>query len=782
MTKLLKTIRIIMKKIIASILFMPLTLVTLAQSEISGIVVDQDDEALPFANVSLLNAQDSTIITNVLTDERGAFAISDAQLPCIVSTNYLGFEKKSVTYDKAERKIIKLSPSAVTLNNVEIVGKQNRLKMSHEGLLADISNTPLQKIGTAEDVLSRMPMIFVKGNSVEVFGKGKPLIYINSKEINDYKEVQQLSSDDIKSVELITNPSAKYDASYKAVIKIKTKKPLGDGWGGVLLSQDKLGENPLTSNQFNLKYRRKNWEIFSTAAIASGKYKSRKHSVLLLNDQQNTVRQDEEIKNKSRTSEGMFTMGANYNTEKRNFGVQYSSSVIFDKQTNAECQSAFYVNETLEEQFNNKIRKKDHDLPTQRIHTYYGQKIGKAEVQVDLEYYQNHPREDNNTIEKSQLSENRNIDTYDRAKNELFAGRFDVEMPLWKGTLNIGTNISNTDRKDKYDNPQEYIASSDSKFKNRKYAFYAGYNKQFGQIYIAAYLRYEHLKFDYYEGNTLMEKQSKIFANWFPSLSMSWPIGKMQFQFSYTSKIKRPYYDQLSDNTLYVNRYCYKSGNPFLKNTISHDVSLGAAWKILNLNISYTHEKDPMIDFICPAKPNSLIALNTQTNVGKADFLDFTISLAPQIGKFRGMFAAQVSKPLFKLDCGSGQTHSFNKAILMLNGSGMYVFTQSLFADFNMKYVSKGNRYNNYYSKSDYLLSVGITKSLMKNRLTLRLSGEDLLNKELGNSSLFCPGGSITENNRHNMRCAMLTIRYSFNPTNNRYKAKRTAEDEVERM
>ena len=84
-----------------------------------------------------------------------------------------------------------------------------------------VENTLLSKLGTAEDVLARVPGIIKKQDGFEVFGKGEPLIYINGRQMRDVSELDRLKSEDIKSVELITTPGARYDATVRAVVKIR---------------------------------------------------------------------------------------------------------------------------------------------------------------------------------------------------------------------------------------------------------------------------------------------------------------------------------------------------------------------------------------------------------------------------------------------------------------------------------------------------------------------------------------------------------------------------------
>lgn len=97
--------------------------------------------------------------------------------------------------------------------------------------MVNIENSDLAKIGTATDILRELPRVDVWADgTVNVFAKGTPLIYINNKQVRSNTELEQLKSNEVKSVELITAPGAKYDATVQSVVRIKTiKSKVKDG-------------------------------------------------------------------------------------------------------------------------------------------------------------------------------------------------------------------------------------------------------------------------------------------------------------------------------------------------------------------------------------------------------------------------------------------------------------------------------------------------------------------------------------------------------------------------
>lgn len=126
--------------------------------------------------------------------------------------------------------------------------------------------------GTAGDVLTQVPMVLGSDGNFEVVGKGSPAIYVNGRLLQDVSELEQISSADIKSVELLTNPGARYDASVKAVIRITLKAPQGDGFSGLVRAQGSLQKYARTMDQINLKYRTRGLEVFGNFGYMGGKH------------------------------------------------------------------------------------------------------------------------------------------------------------------------------------------------------------------------------------------------------------------------------------------------------------------------------------------------------------------------------------------------------------------------------------------------------------------------------------------------------------------------------
>lgn len=152
-----------------------------------------------------------------------------------------------------------------------------------------------------------------------------------------------------------------------------------------------------------------------------------------------------------------------------------------------------------------------------------------------------------------------------------------------------------------------------------------------------------------------MDEQSRKYDNVFPSISLSYPIGKTQLMISYSGNIERPSYNRLSSAVIYGNKYTYERGNPLLCSSIQNTLSLNTSWKWLYFNLNYSRIKDMQIQIsksYSDADPS--ISLFTYTNVPKVDKLNATLSVSPTIGIWSPQFTAMYSQQWFVMDTPDG--------------------------------------------------------------------------------------------------------------------------------
>lgn len=242
---------------------------------LKGTIIDEQGQPVAYANIAILNPSDSTLLCGGVSNESGYFAIPLEQERVLARISYVGYKTiYKLCYNENIGRI-RLHPDNYTINGVVIQGERPKAVLQGNSLVMNVEGTVMERMGTAEDVLTRVPMIAKRGEGFEILGKGTPLIYLNNRKLTDLNELRNIQSDFIRNVEVIQNPGARYDASVNAVIIIRTKRVAGEGLGVELSSWSRCGRGYANNERINLTYRMGGLELF---ANLFGAYNRRKSS------------------------------------------------------------------------------------------------------------------------------------------------------------------------------------------------------------------------------------------------------------------------------------------------------------------------------------------------------------------------------------------------------------------------------------------------------------------------------------------------------------------------
>ena len=238
---------------------------------IRGMLIDEQHKPLPYANV-ILQTADSIYLAGTTTGLDGKFELALHEKAKLINFSYVGYTSIVQEISKNELGEIQLLPDTQLLGDVVVKGYLPKTQAKGDAMVTTVSGTVLEKAGTAENLLDKIPNVTAQNGTVTVFGRGTPEIYINGRKVRNQQELDQLSSDNIKSVEVVSNPSARYDASVKAVIRIFTKKVAGEGFGfdnrAVVRHIDEYGWSAY--DQLNLNYRKNGFDL--SAMVLAGSY------------------------------------------------------------------------------------------------------------------------------------------------------------------------------------------------------------------------------------------------------------------------------------------------------------------------------------------------------------------------------------------------------------------------------------------------------------------------------------------------------------------------------
>ena len=769
------------EKLIITLIALLMSIATAIAATFTGRILDEKQAPFPYVNVVLLDGADSTFVQGTVTGDDGTFSITGALETGILKISSVGYKTRFIDVTPGNVGTITMEPDAAMLDEVVVKGRRPVHKLGKEGLLTTIDGSILSQLGTAEDVLRNVPGILSKDGGIEVFGKGKPIIYINNRLMRDASELNELKSQDIVSIEVITNPGAKYDASVQSVIRIKTRKPLGEGWGGHLRSSFFQGEMSRTYNAFLWNYRHRGLDVFGTVSdFENGWLQKFRITQDVMGD---TIwHQDNHGHSQGNYNIFRIVLGANYQfNDKHTMGIQYNSNI----RLNDKNKGFFAANVTANGSFydslltNNK-EKTRHNMP-HSLNLYYDGEVGKTTIDFNADYYFTKNRANEWNYEESQEWNNRTVTSVNAVRNELFAGKLVLSWHLWGGNLSMGTELDYTHRNDDYFNPEQIVPSSYSEVKESNYCAFIEYNRLTPIGQVRGGLRNEYVNTDYYSQGVHIDGQSRHQNHLFPSLSLSTQVGNVSAMLGYAMKIRRPTYFELSNQTYYSNRFTWQSGNPFLKPTIINNVSLDATWKFLSLNVNYSHLKDVVLQLGRQVEGHESTTLIVQENVDKKDVLTLSLTAAPHIGIWNPQLTVSMMKEWMKIPMPDG-FYSPSRPVFVAQWNNNFKFMPSLTGSLNLDWQSTGDSENVSIRSQQIDLFIGLTKTFFDNRLSIKVAGHDLLHRN--HQDVLVRFGQLTlwQHRTNETRYAEVTVRYHFNWTRNKYKGTGAGNDEKNRL
>ena len=208
-------------------------------------------------------------------------------------------------------------------------------------------------------------------------------------------------------------------------------------------------------------------------------------------------------------------------------------------------------------------------------------------IDFNTDFYTNTTFAQSLVKETSQEYDDRIVNSENDVKNQLIASKVVASYPVLGGQFLIGSEYHKTHRDDVYRNEQNIVPPSNTTIEEQNNSYFTEFSRATPIGQIGAGLRYENIRSDYYDENQKVDEQSRHYGQWFPNFSLSTSIKEVNLHVSYTAKTMRPTYRQLSSNVFYGNRFLLQTGNPFLKSTVIHDVTLVSSWKFMQLMVSY---------------------------------------------------------------------------------------------------------------------------------------------------------------------------------------------------
>ena len=753
--------------------------------DIKGKIVDEKGEPLAFANVVLLNRQDSAFVKGVVSGEDGHFAINPACNNGIIKVTSVGYKTawKDCTGENAG--MIKMMADSKVLGEVVVKSSLPKTILKNGGMTTTIAGSVLEKAGTMEHLLDRIPNVSAQNGNIKVFGRGEPIIYINGRQMRDRSELDRLSSDNIKSVEVIANPGARYAASTKAVIRITTKKIQGDGFGFDATTEGSYDEKKNVGGygRLNLYYRRNGLEL-GAYAYSSKQSSPDEKDLQQMTYLDKTLNQQDRTRWKNKTETFSSRLNASYQFDNNNsLGASISFLRNPKLQTDGKTEGSVLRDEVLTET-TTYIRSEFGQNSNWSSNVYYVGKVGKLGIDFNTDWFWSKGNNKNNIDEHYQEVnseiQNQLVSSTTSKYNRLIASKMVLSYPLLGGDLSVGGEYSFTNRNTNYAIIPNTLADNVIDcIKEGMASAFVTYNRDFGKLNMEAGLRYENVDFKYYDDGKYISEQSKTYGEWFPSLSLSMPIGNVQMQLSYAADIDRPNYWVLRSGVQYSNHYTYETGNPFLVSEISRNTSYDLAYKWLTFNLTYEHVSDPIYQTVEMYKDNAAIGLMRMINGKSYNNVTSTLNLQPTFGIWHPMLSAMVEKQWFELETRDGRY--LNKPVAMFRFNNTFDTKWAMFSVM-MTYITKGYEENHYIYKPMFNTDLSIYKGFLKDCLTLQLYVSDVFGTN--DSHIIGKYGKLKETvfDEFSTSKISLTVRYKFNTTRSKYKGTGAGDSQKNRM
>ncbi|MBQ3767234.1 MAG: outer membrane beta-barrel protein [Bacteroidales bacterium] len=756
-------------------------------TELRGTVVDATGAPAGFATAYLSNT-DGAVVCGTSADAEGRFTLKAAQGTYTFTVSLVGYRDavQAVTLQCTllELPPVRLEEDSQLLGEAVVQAVMPKTKLTGEGLATSVHGSVLENAGTANDVLGKVPGLIKGQDGLEVIGKGAPQIYINGRKLTDPSELDRILSHEIQSVEVINNPGAQYDATVRAVVRIRTIKRQGEGFG---FNVNLVDEQSLRVQEFNdpdaavnVNYRTGGVDIFG--GVNYNRFSQRQNSDLVQEANLNPViRQIETLTgdfiNQSLTVNG----GVNWqiaNNHSAGFKVDWGRSLDYDDYTLMEG-DIFRGSEWIDHLKTVNRGQNGPEAPQSLgANVYYNGLAGKMGIDLNLDYYQVSNNQISNIQEDSEIQD-ATVFTESGSDSKLYAAKLVLSYPIWRGQLQVGTEETFSRTRDNYRLNGADIPASSSRVKEDNAAAFVNYGFVVGQIgQLSAGLRFEHVEyaFDDLLGD---DDYSRKYNNFFPSVSFAGAFGPVQTMLSYSARTARPGFSMLSSAIRYNNRYTLQSGNAALQPQSIQSLSATALWNFLTLSVSYDRRKEPIITWANLYNEDGVILLKPVNGENPLRSLTAFLVATPTIGPWNISATTGFQKTWLKVG-----DLVFNDApiwIAQLNNT--LTLKKGWQLELGGEYHSPGQQQNITLTNHYFDLTAAVQKTLLKDgSLVLRLEGRDLT--YMGHNNVFTNLGhyNITQSVLMDTQRLVLSIRYRFNSAASKYKGTGAGQDARQRM
>lgn len=726
--------------------------------EIKGKVVNSENKTIPYANILLLQASDSTFVKGTSADDNGLFVLTEVKPNLyLLQASYVGIGSEPRALDIAKDVSLGalIIPLGTTdLEEVVVTAKRPTLQRLADRLVFSVENTVISQ-GSSWDILKSTPGVIVNQEELQIRGQSAT-VYLNDRKVQlSGQEVKDLldglSGTAIKSIEVIANPPARYEAEGGPILNIVTAKNVIPGYKGSVNGSYTQAVFPKYSIGTSHYYKTEKLNLFANYTINPKKELRKTNKGINFIDNTNSIfsrwaTQYNQVNSSQAQSANVIldydfddrnsvnltsNIAFNPGQEQETFlttdirNVQNLIDSTFTTQNNANLDN---TNLAFDLTYVHKLKKPGAKVSFNGHYTYYD---GQTEQNLSSNYF-----DDNGSFIR-----NFGFDTDSQQDIQIFTGQADYSSPLGNASIETGLKISSIASESNIDffnfvgaDDQVDASLSDNyTYDENVYAAYFSFVKNWEKWSMKMGLRGE-LTEATGTSLTLNEINTQDFFEPFPSLYVLYsPSDKHSFSFDYGRNVDRPKYNDLNPFRFFFNENDFEEGNPGLKPSFSNNFNLNYTFNSeFFFDVYYRDNGKNIADLVFQNNTNQTLVELKQNVLGSKSYgLDFTVSkgimpfwfLYAYVSLFHEeetFLAVESNNQQFTNEVDGVYGYLANYLTLSKDGT----FTGEL----TMTYLSKF-LFGSYVSDEEVNLTLGLRKSLFNNRAIISVAAEDILER-----------------------------------------------------
>lgn len=759
---------------------------------LSGTVKDTNGVPVAYANVVVY--EDSNLISGTTTNEKGDFKIENLNTKnYTLKVSFLGYNDYEATLLLEQAKdlgLITLTEKQETLDDVVVVAKRPTVKRMVDRLVFNVENSTLSNTNVL-DVLKHTPGVLVHDGNITVKNT-TPTVYINDRRVHlSANEVQQLlegtSATNIKSIEVITNPPAKYEAEGGAVLNIVTSKNIVAGYNGSVFGNYKQGSQfPKYAFGTSHFFKAKKLNTYLNYSISPRKdYRNNDEFINFIDNEQITSSWETDYRRTRDNANQNINANIDYQFNKNN-SLGFSTSVLIAPRDNTKTQvnsetSVFGADTVLDSIFktDNKLRDETFNFAFTLDYVHKFKKTGEKlsvsahHTNYDFSSFQN--VDTDYLFPDQSLIRNNRFQTFSSQIIKLYTGQIDYELPIHdSGQFEAGGKVSNINSESildqfifKNDEKIEDLENSDTfLYDETNYAVYSSFSKDWSAWSLKTGIRLEYTDI---KGNSLSTNQinNNDYIKFFPSLYVLHRINKNNdIYFNYNKRIYRPRYTQLNPFKYFLNDNAFITGDPNLQPQIDDTFTLGYTFnQNYTFEVYYRNERDPALEIVFQDNEANLLKyINTNIDKSVSYGLDFTTytSIAKRWNMYVLSSLFYYENQFFALES-NNEFETIEQWSIYAQMVNYFSFLkdQSLTADVSLLYISPladgpsiiSNRFG---------LDINLRKTLWHNRASVSLGVTDIFNTQNFTQTTRYLNQDIKLNSRIENRLLTFGFTYKF--------------------